>query len=93
LTLIPIIINKKNTIILNLLVNPLFNELCDYLSSKPKISKSKIRLIKKYIFSYLGSELKKIQNDNIHVIGSDIYRNQNMYERSKEMLKILEDNY
>ena len=48
--LTPIIINKKNAIVLNLLVNPFFDDLCAYLSKNNKISCSKIKL-KKSTFS------------------------------------------
>ena len=57
--LTPLIVTKKNTIILNLLVNPFFDDLCDYLSKNPKISKFKRNLINKHIFSYLCDEKTK----------------------------------
>ena len=87
LTPLPLIVNKKNTIILNLLVNPFFDDLCDYLSEKPKISKNKINLIKKYIFSYLSDESTKILFSDFVVEGTEIYINKNMYEKSMKMLK------
>ena len=87
LTPLPLIVNKKNTIILNLLVNPFFDDLCDYLSEKPKISKNKINLIKKYIFSYLSDESTKILFSDFVDEGTEIYINKNMYEKSMKMLK------
>ena len=87
LTPLPLIVNKKNTIILNLLVNPFFDDLCDYLSEKPKISKNKINLIKKYIFSYLSDESTKILFSDFVVEWTEIYINKNMYEKSMKMLK------
>lgn len=85
--LTPLIVNKKNTIILNLLVNPFFDDLCDYLSENPKISNNKINLIKKYIFSYLSDENTKRLYSDFDVEGAEIYINKNMYERSIKMLK------
>ena len=82
----PLIVNKKNTIILNLLVNPFFDDLCDYLSENPKICKNKINLINKYIFSYLSNENTKRLYSDFDVEGTDIYINKNMYERSMKML-------
>ena len=87
--LTPIIINKNNAIILNLLVNPFFDDLCDYLSKNPIINHSKIKLIKKHIFGYLGDEFTKKVFSNSFVEGSDIYINKNMYEISKKMLEKL----
>ena len=84
---LPLIINKKNTIILNLLANPFFDDLCDCLSKNSKISKSKINLIKKHIFSYLGDENTKRLFSDLAVEGAEIYMKKNMYERSKKMLK------
>lgn len=84
--LTPLIVNKKNTIILNLLVNPFFDDLCDYLSENPKICKNKINLINKYIFSYLSNENTKRLYSDFDVEGTDIYINKNMYERSMKML-------
>lgn len=84
---LPLIINKKNTIILNLLANPFFDDLCDCLSKNSKISKSKINLIKKHIFSYLGDENTRRLFSNLAVEGAEIYIKKNMYERSKKMLK------
>ena len=83
--LTPLIVNKKNTIILNLLVNPFFDDLCDYLSKNPKICKNKINLINKYIFSYLSNENTKRLYSDFDVEGTDIYINKNMYERSMKM--------
>ena len=85
--LTPLIVNKKNTIILNLLVNPFFDDLCDYLSENPKICKNKINLINKYIFSYLSNENTKRLYSDFDVEGTDVYINKNMYERSMKMLK------
>ena len=87
--LTPLIVNKKNTIILNLLVNPFFDDLCDYLSENPKICKNKINLINKYIFSYLSNENTKRLYSDFDVEGTEIYINKNMYEKSKKMLKKL----
>ena len=84
--LTPLIVNKKNTIILNLLVNPFFDDLCDYLSENPKICKNKINLINKYIFSYLSNENTKRLYSDFDVEGTDIYINKNMYERCMKML-------
>ena len=86
--LTPIFINKKNAIILNLLVNPFFDDLCDYLSkNKKNINHSILKLINKHIFSYLADCFTmKVFSDPV-VEGSDIYSNKNMYERSKKILK------
>lgn len=87
--LTPFVINKKNSVILNLLVNPFFNDLCDYLSNNPKISINRINLIKKYVFSYLSDENTKIVYSDLDVEGADLYIKQNMYLRSKKMLERL----
>ena len=84
--LTPLIVNKKNTIILNLLVNPFFDDLCDYLSENPKICKNKINLINKYIFSYLSNENTKRLYSDFEVERTDIYINKNIYERTMKML-------
>ena len=89
--LTPIIINKKNAIILNLLVNPFFDDLCDYLSKNREIDYSKIKLIKKYIFSYLGDEFTKKIYSDLTVEGAEIYINKSMHEKSKKMLKELDN--
>lgn len=85
--LTPVIVNKKNTIILNLLVNPFFDDLCDYLSENSRIGNTKINLIKKHIFSYLSDENTKRIYSDLAVEGTEIYIKQNMYEKSKNMLK------
>lgn len=87
--LTPLIVNKKNTIILNLLVNPFFDDLCDYLSKNPKISNNKSNLINKHIFSYLCDEKTKRLYSDFDVEGTEIYINKNMYERSMKILKNL----
>lgn len=87
--LTPLLVNKKNTIILNLLVNPFFDDLCVYLSKNNKISCGKIKLIKKHIFSYLSDEFTKKIFTDLNVEGATIYINKNMYEKSKKMLEKL----
>jgi len=87
--LTPLLVNKKNTIILNLLVNPFFDDLCVYLSKNNKISCGKIKLIKKHIFSYLSDEFTKKIFTDLNVEGATIYINKNMYEKSKKMLEEL----
>ena len=82
--------NKKNAIILNLLVNPFFDDLCDYLSKNPKISTLKINLIKKHIFSYLSDPNTQRVFSDLEVEGAEIYLKQNMYAKSQKMLKELE---
>ena len=89
--LTPYIVCRKNAIILNLLVNPFFDELCTYLSAKPKIKKGKLYLLKKHIFKYLGDDFHhqcvlKLEG---RLEGSEIYFQKNMYERSKKMLEML----
>lgn len=88
--LTPLMLNKKNAIILNLLVNPFFDDLCDYLSKNPKISKMKINLIKKYVFSYLSDPNTRRIYSDLEVEGAEIYIRQNMCEKSKKMLKELQ---
>ena len=87
--LTPVLGNKKNIIILNLLVNPFFDDLCDYLSKNPTMSYRKINLIKKHIFSYLSDEYTKKLYSDLAVDGAEIYIKQNIYERSKKMLEKL----
>lgn len=87
--LLPGIINKKNSIILNLLVNPFFDNLCKYLSTGANIAGSKIHLIKKYVFSYLSDEYTKIVYSDLSVEGAEIYIKHNMYEKSKQMMELL----
>lgn len=90
--LTPKIINKKNAIILNLLVNPFFDDLCAYLLKSNKINNinnSKIKLIKKYIFTYLCDDFTKKIYSDLNVEGATIYANKKMYEKSKKMLEKL----
>ena len=87
--LTPLVLNRKNVIILNLLVNPFFDDLCDYLSKEHPISNGKINLIKKYVFSYLSDENTQRVYSDLVVEGAEIYIKQNMYEKSKKMLKEL----
>ena len=87
--LTPLMFNKKNAIILNLLVNPFFDDLCDYLSKSPKISSRKINLIKKSVFSYLSDENTRRVYSDLEVEGAEIYIKHNMYEKSKKMLTII----
>ena len=87
--LTPFILNKKNAIILNLLVNPFFDELCNYISTKPNINFRKMKLLRKYVFSYLCDEnTRKIYSD-LEVEGSKIYIEKNMFEKSKNILEKL----
>ena len=85
--LTPFIFVRKNVIILNLLVNPFFEELCSYLNEKPNIGNSKVVLLKKYIFSYLSDERTKTMYSDLKIEGAQIYREKNMYEQSKEILQ------
>lgn len=87
--LTPLVLNRKNVIILNLLVNPFFDDLCDYLSKGHPISNGKINLIKIYVFSYLSDENTQRVYSDLAVEGAEIYIKQNMYEKSKKMLKEL----
>ena len=87
--LLPIIVNKKNAIVLNLLVNPFFDILCDYLLKNSNIAKSKINLIKKHIFSYFADEYTKNLYSNLSVDGAEIYIKHDMYIKSKKMLELL----
>ena len=87
--LLPIIVNKKNAIVLNLLVNPFFDILCDYLLKNSNIAKSKINLIKKHIFSYLADEYTKNLFSDLSVDCAEIYIKHDMYIKSKKMLELL----
>lgn len=87
--LTPIIVNKKNSIILNLLVNPFFDDLCVYLSKSNKISCSRIKLIKKHVFKYLCDDFTRKIYSDLNVDGSTLYTDKNMYEKSKKMLENL----
>ena len=89
--LVPYIVCRKNAIILNLLVDPFFDELCTYLSAKPKIKKGKLYLIKKHIFKYLGNDFEHqcvLKAEGL-LEGSEIYFQKKMHEKSKKMLEML----
>lgn len=85
----PLFITKKSVIILNLLVNPYFEELCSIISDDTDLSKAKKRIIKKHIFKYLGSEEARLVFSNRNVEGCEIYNCKNMYSISNEMLRNL----
>ena len=87
--LTPFFITKKNTIILNLLVNPYFEELCNYLLLNPRVNKNKIRLLKRHVFSYLCDNNTRRMFSDPKVGGAEIYNQKSMYERSKRMLELL----
>lgn len=89
LELNPFIMNRKNVIILNLLVNPYFNELCLFIKHEKCFSKARLKIIKKYIFDYLAED--EVYNTYLtcNLEGKEIYLGKNMYGISKEMLKIL----
>lgn len=85
--LTPFFMNKKNAIILNLLVNPFFEELCNYMFTNLNINCGRKKLLKRYVFSYLCNDnTKKIYAD-IEVEGALIYIGKNMYEKSKVILE------
>ena len=87
--LTPFIIGQKNCVILNLLVNPFFEELCSYLYTKPKIGHRKIKFLKKHIFSYLCDQRTKRMYSDLAVEGAEIYIQKNMFEQSKDILEKL----
>ena len=85
----PLIMTKKNVAILNLLVNPFFDELCTCIKTKDLINKRKKRIIKKYIFNYLGCDEANLVFSDNNIEGAEIYRCKNMFEKSREMLEII----
>lgn len=84
----PIIITKKTTIILNLLVNPYFDELCQVINEDYNVSSLKKTIIKKYIFEYLSSAECRLLFSNEKVEGYKIYNSKNMFEKSKAINEI-----
>lgn len=85
----PLIMTKKNVAILNLLVNPFFDELCTCIKTKDLINKRKKRIIKEYIFNYLGCDETNLVFSDNNIEGAEIYRGKNMFEKSREMLEII----
>ena len=89
----PIIVTKKSAIILNLLVNPYFDELCYLVTNGKILSKWRIKILKKYVFKYLSSDLVyksySLFKDNV-VEGSAFYKGKNIYNVSKSVLEMFE---
>lgn len=85
----PIFLTKKNVIILNLLVNPFFDELCQAIKENTNISSLRKLIIKKNIFEYLGSAECKLTFLDEKVEGHNIYNSKNMYEISNVLKEIL----
>lgn len=85
----PLIITKKTAIILNLLANPYFDELCQIIKKDGNMSIRKKSVLKKYIFGYLGSSECKMAFSNEKVEGYEVYNKKNMYMISKEILNLL----
>jgi hypothetical protein len=83
------VLNKKNTIILNLLVNPYFDELIDYIKCGKLKSKRKLKFINKYIFKYLSNRYVNALNDSELFECSKIYKDKNMYLKSLEMTNLI----
>ena len=83
------IVTKRVAVILNLLANPYFEETCEYVrvhcNDLPKNVK---RLLIKYMFSYLADDFQ-YQMWKLIPAERNIYDQKNMYETSKEMLKLL----
>lgn len=84
------IVTKKVAVILNLLVNPYFDETCEYVKTHySELPKNVKRFLRKNIYSFLTDEFRrKIWSMGLSV-GSVIYHDKCMYEKSKEMLKLL----
>lgn len=85
------ILTKRDVAILNLLVNPYFDELCEYMRTASDISKGKRKKIRKHIFEYLASpKANRIHSDPYigpYIAGTEIYKSKRMFERSKEILE------
>lgn len=79
----PFVLTKRTVIVLNLLVDPFFEELCLLIKERFKMSAFKKRIIKKYIFGYLSDPMRKLVYSDPHVLGHEIYNSKKMYEMSK----------
>lgn len=84
-----LLLSKKSVIILNLLVNPYFDELCMIISNCNDLSKRKKAIIKKYVFSYLSSDKANYIFSIPNIRGNEIYKKKNMYLISKKILSFI----
>ena len=85
------ILRKKNVLILSLLIDPYFDELCEYVRNTPSLKPYKKHMLKKYIFQHLADDITaKIYHEGF-CEGAPIYNAKKMDVRSKEMLELLSD--
>jgi len=84
------IVTRKVAVILNLLVNPYFDETCEYVKTHyGELPKNVKRFLRKYIYSFLADDFQRKLWSMGPTVGSVIYHRKCMYEKSKEMLKLL----
>ena len=87
-------LTKRDCVILSLLTNPYFDDLCTLLKRKDHlIDKRKVRKIYKHLFRYLSDDSTAKMYDNPIFAGSQIYKEKNMHLISKEMMGELEKRY
>ena len=93
-------LTKRDCVILSLLTDPYFDELCILLKRKDYLlDKRKLRKICKYLFGYLASDsAEKAFNDpylgpDVIIAGSQVYREKTMHLVSREMLKEIKSRY
>lgn len=85
------VLRKKNVLILNLLVDPYFDELCEYVRNTPSLKPYKKHMLKKYIFQYLADDSTAERYHDGFCEGAPVYNAKKMDVRSKEMLELLSD--
>ena len=89
----PLIVTKKSAIILNLLVNPYFDELCYLVTNGKILSQWRLKILEKHVFKYLSSDLvyksySSFQDNAVE--GSKFYKDKNIYNVSKSIIDMFE---
>lgn len=73
-----------------LLVNPYFDELCNYIKSNfLHMKKKNLSVLEKEVFEKLSNETFKLMMCNYEIEGSRFYIEHNCYEESKKLLLLL----
>ena len=82
--------NKKFDSCVCLLITPFFDEFCYYIEENiHNINKKKITFLKKHVFKQLADEAYKTMMTHYDMRGSQFYKKHSCYEKSKQILKLL----
>lgn len=83
--------NKKFDSCISLLINPYFDEFCDYIEKNiHEIGKKRIAFLKKQVFEQLADETFKIMMNDYNLTGSEFYKQHKCFEQSKKILELFD---